>query len=107
MRHFPACLLLIAAAQSHALTALDSGWTPVWNGADFSQLQQYDGGANGKFRGDPTSLGIFKIEAGGVIHGSNTSYSLLMTKASYNCYKLRVDYRFDPGIAKGVGNAGM
>jgi hypothetical protein len=107
LRRLSVTLLLSAAAWAHALTAADSGWVPVFNGADFNDFYQYDGGSTGKFRGDPAPLGIFKIEAGGVIHGANSKYSLLMTKKTYSYYKVRVDYKFAPGLAAGKGNAGM
>jgi hypothetical protein len=38
MRNACVTLLLLAATQSHALTAADSGWKAVWNRSDFTEF---------------------------------------------------------------------
>jgi hypothetical protein len=83
-------------AQSKA----DSGWVPVFNGADFSNLYVYVGG---KGRSTPQATSMFKIDSG-MVH-ANGPYALLTTLKEYRFYRVRVDYRF--ANAGGSKNAGL
>jgi hypothetical protein len=100
-----ALLAALAAASSHALTAADSGWVPVWNGQGFPAESFYI--YSGAYHEVAEQADKFKVEpggTGGIIH-TTAGYSLLTTKKEYGYYKVRVDYKFKDGTTG--GNAGL
>lgn len=94
-------LALAASPAVRAQTAADSGWVPVFNGKDLpgDQFYVYQAGYV-----DVSRQTRFKVDSG-MIHGVG-AYSLLMTRKEYRYYRVRVEYRFGPGVGSN-GNAGL
>jgi hypothetical protein len=99
-----AALFLLAvsavAAQTGASRA-DSGWTPLFNGRDFSGLYVRLGGT----LVDPAVQTSFRIGNGALHVPATGGVGAIATKAVYSRYQVRVEYRFGKGQAN--PNAGL
>lgn len=89
----------LALESRAALTAADSGWTPIFNGKNFPADSFYVFNSGTGFL-DASKDTKFKVDSG-MIHAGGP-YALMVTKKMYKNYKVRVDYRLPSG-----GNAGL
>lgn len=65
--------------------------TPLFNGRNFDGWYVFVPGEGGR---NKDSLGIFKIEDGGVIHVSGQKFAYLSTEKDYENYKLTVEFKW-------------
>ncbi len=107
--------LALLAPAVRAQTAADSGWRPLFNGANFNGLYVYAVGtgvvniANDsavvRIGSQTTSNAMFRVDSGYIrVNGSPNGY--IGSIRQYSHYRLRVQYRWPAGTSA-TANAGM
>jgi hypothetical protein len=104
------CLFTIAPAlfaQPTAATKADSGWVPLYNGANFDSFYIFSKTAPQLRTGAAmSSQTIYRVGDSGQIYSPRLAeqYQLITTR-EYSYYKVRIDYRW--GAVNGSQNAGL
>jgi hypothetical protein len=107
--------LSFAAGLSHAQTAADSGWRPLFNGANFNGLYVYAVGTGVvniaadssvvRIGSQTNANAMFRVDSGRIrVNGSPNGY--IGSIRQYSHYRLRVQYMWPAGTSS-TANAGM
>jgi len=93
MRLHPFLLaLLVCWLFAGSLRAQDNGWTPLFNGRDFSGWKQLNGEAEYRVEGDEI-VGVSRM---------NTPNSFLATEKTYDDFIFEVEVKVDPLLNSGI-----